>query len=298
MPSAAPLTFTCPAKVNLALSVGPSDATGYHLIASWMVALAFGDRLTLTRLADGPTTWAIAFDPAGPAAAQRVDWPLDDDLAVRAHRLVEHRVGRPLPIDARLAKHVPTGAGLGGGSSAAAATLLAVDHLFELHLGEATLRELAAQLGSDVPFLVAALHGSPAALVTGVGHVIEPTTLPQPIHLALAMPAITCPTGEVYLAFDEQAASPVDTPRVSALARRGLPVDAELFNDLAMPATRVRPALADLRGRLARELDRAVHVTGSGAALFVLARDADDAAAVAARITVVTDAPAIATRTP
>ncbi len=295
------MKLLCPAKVNLALSVGPAEGSGYHPIASWMVALNFGDELTLSRRDAGASRWRISFDEAGPAAGRQVDWPLDRDLAVRAHGLAEREAGRTLPVDVTIAKRVPPGAGLGGGSSDAAAMLVALDELFKLGLGEARLGELAAELGSDVVFLVRALRGTPAALVTGRGQRIEPTPLAEPVHLALLLPAaVACPTAAVYAAFDELAGDggELRVDRVTSLAHAGRVRGVELFNDLAEPAMRVRPQLATLRASLEQRLERPVHVTGSGAAMFVVAADQREAPALAQRVAETGQVAALAVQAP
>lgn len=281
------MTIPCPAKVNLALSVGPPDGSGYHPIASWMAALTFGDTLTLRRLesVDTQSRYDIRFADDAPQVGT-VDWPLEKDLAYRAHRALEATAGRALPIELTLRKRIPTGAGLGGGSSDAAGVLWAVNELFELGLSEAALQAHAAALGSDVVFLVAALGGEPAAVVTGFGERLQPVTVTSPAHLVLVLPALSCATGPVYQAFDEGVgmSARADESRVRALAAGGRPQANELFNDLADAACRVCPPLAEAVEQVATAAGRAVHITGSGAAMFVLAEDESDATTLARRI--------------
>lgn len=294
MPS---LTIDCPAKINLALSVGPRDERGYHPLASWMAAMRFSDRLTLHRRSDGDSRHAIRFADDAPVVRE-VDWPLEKDLAVRAHRLVEAQVGRPLPIDAQLVKRIPTGAGLGGGSSDAAAMLAGLDRLFTLNLSPATLAQMAGQLGCDVAFLLAALHGQPSALAMGLGEQLEPAPLPHPLHVVLVLPDFACPTGPVYAAFDRLSAdrARVDERRVRALTQRQPLAAEELFNDLAAAAEAVQPRLGEALRRLRAALSQPIHVTGSGSAMFVIARSADAADALARRVTQEAGLAAVATR--
>jgi 4-diphosphocytidyl-2-C-methyl-D-erythritol kinase len=136
-----PLTIPCPAKVNLALSVGGPTPDGYHPIASWMVAIDLADELTLER-ADGDSTYDIAWsdDALRPSP---IDWPLESDLIVKAHRLVEAEIGRPLPARATLRKRIPVGAGLAGGSTDGAAMLKALRQLFDLDLPDQRLIDLS-----------------------------------------------------------------------------------------------------------------------------------------------------------
>lgn len=300
MPEASYLTLLCPAKVNLALSVGAPDpaAGGLHPIASWMVAVDFADTLALRAIDAGPSRLRRASAPDA-ARAEPIDWPLEHDLAWRAHQLLESQAGRALPIDAALTKRIPTGAGLGGGSSDAAAMLVGVNRLFHLRLDAAALRGLAAKLGLDVIFLAAALDaGMTGALVTDAGQTIEPAPPVEPIHLVLIFPPHHCATGPVYRAFDALApAAAVDAARVRALIGPRALDPAALFNDLAPAAMRVTPALRAARDAVRDAVGRPVHITGSGAAMFVLAGSAGDAAELAQRVIRGCHIPAMATVT-
>ncbi len=302
MPTTDRLTLACPAKVNLALSVAAPNAQGMHPIASWMTALTFSDELTLERLPQGPSRFDLAFDQnpsAAPRASAAIDWPLEKDLSFRAHALLQEHLQRDLPVRLTLRKRIPTGAGLGGGSSNAAATLVGLNRLFDLSLPREALLNLAGKLGSDVGFLLRAIEGEPSALVLGLGQLIEPVPRSSPIHLVLIFPPFGCPTGEVYRAFDllPDAAPQADVSRVRALASASFVAQDAPFNDLARPACLVRPQLAELRRQLTANLKLPVHVTGSGSTLFIVAPAAKHAQLLAQRATQVTGLPAIATRT-
>jgi len=299
--------LTCPAKVNLALAVGRGRATdGLHPIASWMVTVHFADHLVLERVG---VSDASAFDigyersEGSPAAARAatVDWPIESDLAFRAHGLLQRRVGRDLPVRATLKKRIPAGTGLGGGSSDAAAMLVGLDMLFDLSLDDATFIALAAQLGSDVAFLVGALRGSPSAVVTGLGETIEPSPRDASIPLILIFPPFGCPTGPVYQAFDrlQGPTAPVEPndARVKQLAAMSpVPHDGP-FNDLADAACEVEPRLRDAKENVANALALPVHITGSGSTLFVIAPTALTAAALARKVTARIGLVAVTTRT-
>ncbi len=295
------LTIASPAKVNLALSVASPLDTGMHPIASWMVATAFGDKLTLHRMPADRTASAFSMAYAKDAPRrQSIDWPLEKDLAYRAHALLEAKLHKPLPIKAALEKRIPTGAGLGGGSSNAAAMLVGMNQLFDLNLSVDTLSQWSASLGSDIPFLVGALMGEPSAVVVGTGETLTPAPQAKTIHLILIFPPLSCPTGLVYQAYDKLLAGkekPVDLARVQSLATAAKVLPSDPFNDLASPACVVQPALADALQACEMLLRQTVHVTGSGAALFAIARDEEHARTMA--ITVSRDAPlpSLATRT-
>ena len=299
MPDAV-LTCRCPAKLNLALAVGSPDPRRNHMhpIASWMVALQFGDLLRLQRLDAGPSRFTRRFAEDAPQPSP-IDWPLEKDLAHRAHRLLETTLGRSLPIEATLEKHIPTGAGLGGGSSNAAAMLVSLDELFELNLGTDRLAALGATLGSDVPFLVHALRGEPSALVEGFGERITPHALPTPLHLVLALPAVHCPTGPVYQQFDrmlEKERQP-DLQRVlDLMASDPVPQNGP-FNDLAQPALAVAPQLGTMVQHLRTQGGLPMHVSGSGSTLFMIAPSEITARPLARRIADLVDVPTLTTRT-
>lgn len=273
------MTRLAPAKVNLALAVGPPRGSdGLHPICSWFAPIDLADQLLITRLPeDRLSRYAILWHERAlrPTA---IDWSISKDLAVRAHLLLEQEVGRSLPVQLKLTKRIPVGGGLGGGSSNAAAMLLGVRELYELPVSDARLAELALTLGSDVPFF---LQPGPA-IVAGVGERIDRTpALASDAALALLFPSFGCPTGAVYRAFDEAPARPMRAGEVRAMASAARVAEAELFNDLAAPAERVAPDLAELRTRAASIAERPVHITGSGSTMFVVCeRGAEQAAAL------------------
>jgi 4-diphosphocytidyl-2-C-methyl-D-erythritol kinase len=289
------LSFS-PAKVNLALSVSPPIEGGMHGISSWMVTTAFGDELEVKRLpADRPSRFSIDWHEDARRRTD-IDWPIRKDLAVRAHALLEQKLGCALPIQLRLKKRIPIGGGLGGGSSNAAAMLRALDALFDLRLRAEYLEAIARELGSDVPFLV---RGG-SALVEGTGERLARVAMPL-VHLVLVFPSVACPTGPVYRAFDRlRPDARLDAPRVRALVdaadtgalRADMP-----FNDLADAACEVAPALAELRARVERIAQSPVHVSGSGSTLFVVCDSPIHAEALAGAIEMQAGVPAVATAT-
>ena len=265
-----------PAKVNLALSVGPLQRDGMHEIASWMTTLDLCDDLTLTRLPLGTCSrYAIEWHTDARSKAD-IDWPVRSDLAVRAHEALEARLARRLPVQLRLQKRIPVGGGLGGGSSNAAAMLRGLDALFELRLRPEFLEEVARPLGSDVPFFV---RGG-SAIVELRGEQLQ-RARDQRVHVVLVFPQIACPTGAVYRAFDALTrTTSVDVQRVRALTASS-PASSALFNDLAEAACIIAPQLTALRGEIAVLTQQPVHVSGSGSTLFLLADDAMHADALA-----------------
>lgn len=278
-----------PAKVNLALAVGPpidddSEHDGMHPIASWMAPINLADDLLVTRLEDDRLSrYAILWHTEAPQPSASIDWSVRDDLAVRAHLLLERESGRSLPVQMKLDKRIPVGGGLGGGSSDAAAMLLAVRELFDLDLADDDLRSLSRELGSDVPFFLQSRSdrsdlGPGPAVIEGLGEKYTPVkpVHPSSAHLVLVLPEFGCPTGSVYRAFDHSVAS-VDGStehvlrdvEVHKLAASGEIRSAELFNDLCAPAQQVQPKLAAVVANIERAIGATPHVTGSGSTLFL-----------------------------
>lgn len=265
-----------PAKLNLALAVGPPEPSGMHPISSWMVTVDLVDDLELVRLPHGSLSrYAIEWHPEARRRSQ-IDWSVSKDLAVRAHLAIERLVGSALPVQMRLRKRIPVGGGLGGGSADAAAAIRAIDRLFSLGLDEAAKRRIAADLGSDVVFL---LDGG-SAIVEGLGDRIEPTPAVPDLHAVILMPEFGCPTGAIYRRFDESAPASLDASRVRRLAEGRLAAEGP-FNDLAAAAFLEHPPLARISQEMSAIAERPTQLSGSGSSLFVLCDDPLHARALA-----------------
>lgn len=263
-----------------------------HEIASWMVTTAFADELEVKRLpADRLSRFSIDWHEDARRRSD-IDWPIRKDLAVRAHALLEAKIGCALPIQLRMRKRIPVGGGLGGGSSNAAAMLRALDALFDLRLRPQFLEHLGERLGSDVPFLV---QGG-SAIVEGRGERLARAEQHR-THLVLVFPDAQCPTGAVYGAFDAlRTDARVEPARVRALAAAGATADAP-FNDLADAACRVSPLLAQVRADVEAFARQAVHVSGSGSTLFLVCDSAVHADVLADAIGEQLGLPAVSTVT-
>lgn len=316
MPDAlAPVVRQAPAKLNLTLAVLGRRADGFHDLHSVFVALAFGDTLTI-RPTDGATDVleVEGFDP-GPTA---------DNLVLRAVAATRAAVGDPArtpPLAAHLVKRIPVAAGLGGGSSDAAAAIDGACAAWGITLDDATRAAVAADLGSDVPYFLA----PGAALVEGRGERCTPLTgiRGTPPGVLLVTPGAPSPTPAVFGAFDAGGpATPIGAGSTRAtsvhlaeelgrglgaaefLARAGI---LAVANDLLPAASLVVPGLGELRRVLRRRLDRPIGLSGSGPTLWAfypsetdatIAADALSAAVAAGEVVVPGDAPAsiIATR--
>jgi 4-diphosphocytidyl-2-C-methyl-D-erythritol kinase len=175
--------YSAPAKLNLMLRVTGRRADGYHLLQSVIRFIDYGDTLYFRVRKDGAITRMN--DVAGVPAA--------DDLALRAAQLLQGASGTELGADIRLKKRLPVGGGLGGGSSDAATTLLALNRLWRTRLTRGRLLELALELGADVPVFV----GGDNALAEGIGERLTPLVLPAAWYLVL-VPPVAVPTARIF----------------------------------------------------------------------------------------------------
>ncbi|CEJ96315.1 4-diphosphocytidyl-2-C-methyl-D-erythritol kinase (EC 2.7.1.148) [Caballeronia glathei] len=172
-----------PAKLNLFLHITGRRPDGYHSLQTVFQLLDWGDRLHFTRRDDGVVTRKTDV-PGVPEA---------DDLVVRAARLLQEHAGSTFGVEIEIDKRLPMGAGLGGGSSDAATTLLALNRLWGVDLPRATLQNLALQLGADVPFFVFGQN----AFAEGVGEVLQAVDLPNRYFLVVT-PAVHVPTAAIF----------------------------------------------------------------------------------------------------
>lgn len=288
------ISTAAPAKLNLALAVGPADSRGLHAICSWMVTVDFEDELAVSRLEDDRLSrYAILWHETAKRRSE-IDWPITSDLAVRAHLALERWAGRRLPVQLKLEKRIPVGAGLGGGSSNAAAMLRAVNELFELGLTDDELATIGAGIGSDVPFLV---HGG-SAIVEGTGERLTRHDHVPELHAVVALPECRCSTRDVYATFDDVPTGDFRPDAVTSLAgdARRAPRPDGLFNDLTRPAIRIAPALEALLAELSELAERPAALSGSGAAMFVICDDAVHAETLAATAERRLELPSVAVR--
>jgi len=174
--------LAAPAKLNLFLHVVGRRLDGYHLLESVFVLIDWADTLHLERREDG----RLARHDLGPALPT-------DDLCLRAARALQQASGTPLGADISILKRVPWGAGMGGGSSDAATTLLALNRLLGLNWPRARLAQIGLALGADVPFFLGGRH----ALVQGIGEQLTPMAL-QPMAFAVVKPPVAIPTRDIF----------------------------------------------------------------------------------------------------
>lgn len=262
------LTVEAPAKVNVQLRIVGRRPDGYHLLRMVMAPLAFGDTLVVSNEI-----------PAGQMASSR-EWYVEDGLSlwcpnspvpltaehlcVRAALAMRRATGRKESVTVRLTKRVPVAAGLGGGSSDAAAVLRALNTLWDLQWGPAALAEIGLRLGADVPFFC---WGS-AAWVEGIGEQIIPVGKFPTIPILLVNPNISVSTAEVYGRCAQTSAFCLTDNRPNAKRPRNFErfedVTAGLVNDLAPVTMALVPVLSTIQERLYAIGADAVLMSGSG----------------------------------
>jgi 4-diphosphocytidyl-2-C-methyl-D-erythritol kinase len=263
-----------PAKLNLFLEVLGKRPDGYHELETLMVAVDLHDTLQ------------FADDPSGRISLRCDDPSLPtgpENLVVRAAERLRAEAGPTRGAAIALHKAIPAQAGLAGGSSDAAATLEALDRLWDLQTPPGRLDELAGEIGSDVAFF----RHAPAAVCRGRGERVEAVSLPGALHFVLVCPPVGVSTAEVYRRLVVAETPRPIGPALEALASgETTALGRELFNRLQPAAEGLQPGLARVREALQSlgpSLDGHL-MSGSGSAYFGLCRDRAAAGRAARRL--------------
>lgn len=246
-------TFIAPAKVNLYLQVLGVRPDGYHELATLMQPLDLCDR--------------IIYDPdAGPLGLQCDDPGLlsDDNLVLKAARAFFSAAGQEPRGSFLLEKNIPVAAGLGGGSSDAAAVLRGLYDLYGGPLGAGRLHSLAADLGADVPFFLAGC----TAWCTGIGDIVDPWPDFPCLEMVLVNPGVGLSTAWVYQQFDLTLKNPRVCTRISRPSAEPMDLKAILVNDLEMVSLRACPELEDIKAQLLNLGALGALMSGSGPTVF------------------------------
>jgi 4-diphosphocytidyl-2-C-methyl-D-erythritol kinase len=258
-----------PAKLNLFLHITGRRPDGYHALQTVFQLLDWGDTLHFTLRDDGLIT----------RKSEIADVPAEDDLTVRAATLLKAHTGTRAGVDIEIDKRLPMGAGLGGGSSDAATTLLALNRLWKLELPRAELQTLALKLGADVPFFVFGKN----AFAEGVGEALQVVQLP-PRYFLVVTPKVHVPTAAI---FSEKALTRDTKPLTITdfLAQQSCSAewpDSFGRNDM-------QPVVVGKYAEVARVLRwfdniAPARMTGSGASVFAAFRSIGEAEAAQARL--------------
>ena len=260
------MQLRAPAKINLSLRILGRRADGFHEIESLIAPISLCDSLTITSL-DGIGKIELACDDLNLPTGQ-------DNLVLRAAHLFLETTRQQGGLRFELVKKIPQGAGLGGGSSDAATVLLGLDEFFVAGLSERRLCEMAAEIGSDVPFFI----DQSAARCGGRGELVRPNELPRSLSLLLLKPSFGVPTPWAYAHWRESKELPGITYDEQEFA--GL----SLVNDLERPVFEKFVFLARTKMWLLAQAEvGAALMSGSGATLYAILREGADAQSLAHR---------------
>jgi 4-diphosphocytidyl-2-C-methyl-D-erythritol kinase len=253
-------SWPAPAKLNLMLHIVGRRADGYHELQTVFRLVDLCDRIEIQVRDDG-----VIIRPAGPVGVAEAD-----DLTVRAARALQAATGTRLGAEITIKKSIPVGGGLGGGSSDAATTLVALNQMWRTALTSAEIAAIGATLGADIPVFVAGR----SAWAEGVGECLTPVTLPAGAWYLIIFPGVSVPTAAVFQAAELTRNSPPTTMR--GFLESGGRNDCEAVVRAHFPA--VGEAL-DWLGRHAT-----ARLTGTGSCVFAEFARAADAERVAARV--------------
>jgi 4-diphosphocytidyl-2-C-methyl-D-erythritol kinase len=250
------MEILAPAKINLSFEIKGRRPDGFHEIETLMAPISLADRLTIDRAGEDGLIEFSCDDPSLPGG--------DDNLVVRAAKFFQERTRIRAGVTIALEKKIPHGAGLGGGSSNAASTLLGLNELFEAGLASDDLMKLASHLGSDVPFFLA----RSAAVCRGRGELVTPTRLDAMFDLLLLKPDFGVPTPWAYGRWKDSGELPsID---YSPQDFRGI----RFINGLEKPVFEKFVFLARLKTWLRQQQEVAVALmSGSGSTMFGVLRE-------------------------
>jgi len=251
------MRFSCPApaKLNLFLHVVGRRPDGYHLLQTLFRFIDLHDTLHFTLRKDGAVRRTNAVE--GVAEEQ--------DLCVRAARLLQSETGCGLGVDIEVEKHIPLGGGLGGGSSDAATTLITLNRLWSLGLSRNGLMQLGLRLGADVPVFVFGEN----AFAEGVGEMLQAYPLPEAWYVVL-FPPVHVPTAQIFA--HPELTRNADSITMRALLEQQFPAERQL-RDGQQLRNDLQPVVCDLYPEVARyiawlEKHGKAMMTGSGACVF------------------------------
>lgn len=266
------VTSASPGKINLGLWVGAPENSGYHPLLTAFQAVDLWDFVT-ARPGD-----QMSLEVEGSVDCGLV--PNDErNLAWQAARAIAEQCGNEAAVALHITKNIPVAGGMAGGSADAAATLLALDELWECGLDDSTLHQLASTLGSDVPF---SLHGR-AAIGRDRGDALTAVAIDQPLHFVLCPSEGALSTGAVYAEYDRlspHASVPTSIDPVFLDAWRAGDAEALaplIHNDLQSAAFSLMPELEALATQIERAGALRAAVSGSGPTLWGLASSAEHA---------------------
>ena len=249
-----------PAKINLSLRVLERRSDGFHEIETLIAPISLSDEIKIEERSGEQKIAFCCDDPSVPKG--------EDNIVVRAAKVFFKETKNSSGVSIELKKRIPHGAGLGGGSSDAASTLLALDKLFETNLPREALAKMAEMIGSDVPFFIF----QSAAVCRGRGELVSPTTLREPLSLLLLKPQFGVPTPWAYSRWRDSHKVPGVSYGVQQFTHQSF------VNDLERPVFEKFVFLAQMKMWLLNQPEVGVALmSGSGSTVFAVLRDRPDA---------------------
>ncbi|MEZ4826216.1 MAG: 4-(cytidine 5'-diphospho)-2-C-methyl-D-erythritol kinase [Bacteroidia bacterium] len=252
------ITLFPQAKINLGLLIKGKREDGYHLLETLLFPVpSLTDTLVLSK-SDVP---GCSLSVSGIA----LDSGVEDNLCFKAWKRIQARFPDLPGVQIQLEKNIPAGAGLGGGSSDAANTLLGLNQLYELGLSDTALAEIAGTLGADVPFFI---YNHPL-LARGIGTDLTPVSIHIPYRLEIITPGIHSSTVAAYKALDYRMFDP-SRDLLSILSLPATEWKDKLENDLEVPVFAMYPRLREIKNELYEQGAVYAAMSGSGSAVFGL----------------------------
>lgn len=235
-----------PAKLNLGLKITGKREDGYHLLKSIFCLINLFDIIDIQITENGKIS-LLEHNQA---------WFYQKDLSYKAAKLLQEYSNSTLGANIKIKKVIPSGAGMGGGSSNAATVLMVLNQLWQTNLTTDELSALGVKLGADIPFFI---HGQ-NALVEGVGEIITPIKIPQ-LYFVIVKPSFHIPTKDIFQALDIN---------LDVINKREITIEwllSQKINDLEVPAKKIYPQLNDIFSEL-KQYGTPI-MTGSGSSIYL-----------------------------
>jgi 4-diphosphocytidyl-2-C-methyl-D-erythritol kinase len=248
-----------PAKINLLLKVLGKRNDGYHELLTLMVPVTLFDTLYLEQAEE-----SIELDAPGCGCSDT------DNLVFKAADLFRHKTEIKNGIKIRIDKKIPIGAGLGGGSSNAAHTLVALNKLFCTGIKENQLSEMAQELGADCPFFI---HGRPAIMGGRGDSLLADTMIDDRVYL-IVIPPFGISTARIFSEFKMPLTNSKDVFKIEDITKKSIAPERYLFNELEVSAFGLHPELKTVKEDLVRAGALGALMSGSGSAVFGVFEDA------------------------
>jgi 4-diphosphocytidyl-2-C-methyl-D-erythritol kinase len=267
-----------PAKINLSLRVVGQRRDGYHLLDTIMVPVSLYDEIEIRKIPGGKKKAAdrlIKVTCGHPSVPRG-----EKNIAYRAARLLMQRAGSEQPVHVHIRKRIPLGAGLGGGSTDAAATLIGLNRLLNLRLSPAKLEKMALSLGADVPFFIRARP----ARARGIGERLQPIRKLTRFWVVIVYPGFPVSTARVFQSFCSTLTKPPLNTSILSSLKSLEKLAGLLHNDLESVTLKRYPRLSLIKARLLHEGAAGGLMSGSGSSVFGVFASKDQAARALRRL--------------